>query len=33
LQPRLMQFTTNQASEREMDLQMEALAKTVQYYD
>ena len=33
LQPRLMQFTTNQASEQEMDLQMTALARTIRYYD
>jgi perosamine synthetase len=33
LQPRLMQFTTNQASEREMDLQTTALARTIRYYD
>jgi perosamine synthetase len=33
LQPRLMQFTTNQATDEEMDLQMNALARTIRHYD
>ncbi len=33
LQPRIMQFTANQGIERDMDLQMSALKKTIAFFD
>lgn len=33
IQPKLMQFTTNQGIEKDMDIQMNALIKTINYFD
>lgn len=33
LQPKLMQFTANQGIEKEMNLQMDALKKTIKFFD